>query len=71
MHSGHCKRLAPVWQSLSTKLHDKKSDTKVGKIDCTKHRRVCSRFDVKGYPTLQYVRNGQHYKYQGGRKVEE
>lgn len=38
-------------------------------VDCTVHRRVCSRFGVNGYPTLYYVNNGQVYKYQGGRTL--
>ncbi|CAK4150751.1 unnamed protein product [Aphanomyces euteiches] len=67
---GHCKRLAPIWDKLSTELMAKKNPTRVGKIDCTKYRRVCSRFSVEGYPSLFYVREGQVYQYNGARTVE-
>lgn len=66
---GHCKRLAPTWHRLSKTLQDSGSPTRVGKIDCTVHRRVCSRFGVNGYPSLFYVREGIVYKYSGGRSV--
>jgi hypothetical protein len=41
----------------------------VAKVDCTVHRRVCSRFGVGGYPSLFYVRDGLVYKYQKGRTL--
>ncbi|RQM29110.1 hypothetical protein B5M09_008675 [Aphanomyces astaci] len=61
---------APVWDKLSADLHAKHDSTRVGKVDCTKHRRVCSRFNVNGYPSLVYVRNGQVYPYEGARSLE-
>ncbi|KAF1313367.1 Protein disulfide-isomerase domain, partial [Globisporangium splendens] len=73
---GHCKRLvrvdsvyAPVWHRLSKSLQDSGSSTKVAKVDCTVHRRVCSRFGVGGYPSLFYIRDGLVYKYQKGRTL--
>lgn len=66
---GHCKRLAPTWHKLSRTLSELKSTTHVATVDCTVHRRVCSRFNVRGYPSLLYVRDGLVYRYQGGRTV--
>jgi thioredoxin domain-containing protein 5 len=66
---GHCKRLAPTWNKLSRTLKENGSKTKVAKVDCTVHRRVCSRFGVNGYPSLFYVNDGQVYKYKGGRSL--
>lgn len=66
---GHCRRLAPMWHRLSKSLQEQGSATRVGQIDCTVHRRVCSRFDVKGYPTLLYIRDGIVYKYQDARNL--
>ncbi|OQS02763.1 thioredoxin [Thraustotheca clavata] len=67
---GHCKRLAPVWDKLSASFKESGSSTKVGKIDCTKYRRVCSRFGVSGYPSLFFVKDGQVYKYEGPRTID-
>ncbi|CAI5747416.1 unnamed protein product [Peronospora destructor] len=66
---GHCKRLAPTWNKLSRTLKENGSKTKVAKVDCTVHRRVCSRFGVNGYPSLFYINDGQVYKYKGGRSL--
>ncbi|KAF0694796.1 Aste57867_14319 [Aphanomyces stellatus] len=67
---GHCKRLAPLWDKLSADLAASKSPVRVGKVDCTKHRRVCSRFNVNGYPSLYFVREGQVYAYEGPRTID-
>nr|CCA27018.1 thioredoxinlike protein putative [Albugo laibachii Nc14] len=66
---GHCRRLAPTWNRLSQVLRERNGNARVGKVDCTVHRRVCSRFGVNGYPTLFFVSDGQIYKYQGPRNV--
>ncbi|CAH0476285.1 unnamed protein product [Peronospora belbahrii] len=66
---GHCKRLAPTWNKLSRTLKENGSKTQVAKVDCTVHRRVCSRFGVNGFPSLYYINNGQVYRYKGGRSL--
>ena len=66
---GHCKRLAPTWNKLSRTLQERSSRTRVAKVDCTVHRRVCSRFGVHGYPSLVYIHDGHVYQYKGGRSL--
>ncbi|KAL3658840.1 hypothetical protein V7S43_016206 [Phytophthora oleae] len=66
---GHCKRLAPTWNKLSRTLKENDSKVSVAKVDCTVHRRVCSRFGVNGYPSLFYINDGQVYRYKGGRSL--
>lgn len=66
---GHCKRLTPTWHRLSKSLVDAGSSTKVGKVDCTVQRRICSRFGVQGYPSLFFVKEGIVYKYQKARTL--
>ncbi|ETP52507.1 protein disulfide-isomerase domain [Phytophthora nicotianae P10297] len=66
---GHCKRLAPTWNKLSRILKENGSNVRVAKVDCTVHRRVCSRFGVNGYPSLFYINDGQVYRYKGGRSL--
>lgn len=51
---GHCTKLAPTW----TELYEKHSETlNVAKVDCTQpqSKNLCSRLEVRGYPTLGYL----------------
>jgi len=63
---GHCKKLAPVWEELAQKA----GNIKVGKIDCTIEKDLASRFEIRGYPTIKYVKDGQVYAYSGPRSIE-
>ncbi|KAL7538139.1 hypothetical protein ACHAWF_006007 [Thalassiosira exigua] len=61
---GHCKTLAPVLDAVAPHLAGKMA---VGKVDCTVEKKLCKRFDVRGYPTLKYYRDGTHNDYPLGR----
>ena len=63
---GHCKKLAPAWDELAGVLED---SVQVGKVDCTAHSDTCSRFDVKGYPTLIFLEGDSWYRYRGPRDI--
>ena len=39
----------------------------IGKVDCTVEKKLCKRFNVKGYPTLQFYRDGDFHDYPLGR----
>lgn len=68
---GHCKKLAPDWGKLGAHFHGQKdTNVKVGKIDCTQHRDLCSKFEVKGYPSLFFFKDGTYYKYSSARNLE-
>jgi len=53
---GHCKQLAPIWEEFAENHGDK---LKIAKVDCTKNQKTCDWFDIKGYPTLLLLRDGQ------------
>jgi thioredoxin domain-containing protein 5 len=65
---GHCKKLAPTWDSLDAA---KLENVVVGKVDCTVAKAACTAEGVRGYPTLKFFKNGgEGEKYAGGRDLE-
>jgi len=68
---GHCQRLAPTWDNLAKSVeHD--TSISIAKVDCTQHRALCTDFEVKGYPTLLWFKDGKKVqKYQGSRSHED
>lgn len=67
---GHCKRLVPTWKELANEFKDNNS-VKIAHVDCTVHRQVCSKADIKGYPTLKVFHKGEEYKlYKGPRDLD-
>jgi len=67
---GHCKKLAPTWGDLGSYFKDN-DDVVVAHIDCTAHKDVCQKAEVKGYPTLKIYFNGQVHKGYKGPRDEE
>jgi len=66
---GHCKKLKPDWEQLS-KLPGV-SGLSISKVDCTQSKLTCDKYDVKGYPTLLYFRNGKMIeKYSGANNLK-
>merc|ERR1712093_269903 len=66
---GHCKRLAPDYETLATELKGEESPAVVAKVDATEATAVASQYGVRGYPTLIFFRNGNQIKYEGDRSV--
>lgn len=58
------QKLAPTWEKLAESLHFT-TNVRVSQIDCTEHKDVCQRFEVKGYPTLLWIVDGQKVMYLG------
>jgi len=50
---GHCKTLAPVYEELAEKFHDRK-DVVIAKIDGTANDFPRDTFEVQGFPTLYF-----------------
>jgi len=66
---GHCKNLAPEWESAAKQL---KGQVSLGAVDATEHQGLASKYGVKGYPTIKLFPPGKKSKakdYQGPREA--
>jgi len=64
---GHCKKLAPTWEELAKSAQGK---FHVGKVDCTVEKASCGRFEIRGFPTVKFLKDGKFYDYKDARTVE-
>lgn len=64
---GHCKALAPEYASAAKQLKDDNTGIKLGKVDATQETTLAEKFEVRGYPTLKFFKNGHFSDYTGGR----
>lgn len=66
---GHCKALAPEYESAATTLKEK--DIPLAKVDCTEEQDLCQEYGVEGYPTLKVFRGAENITpYTGQRKAD-
>ncbi|KAL2316424.1 putative protein disulfide-isomerase C1F5.02 [Schizosaccharomyces pombe] len=64
---GHCKALAPEYESAADELE--KDGISLVEVDCTEEGDLCSEYSIRGYPTLNVFKNGKQIsQYSGPRK---
>jgi len=69
---GHCKRLAPDFETASVDLKKNDPPVTLADVDCTTDsgKDICSKFGVSGYPTLKIFRGGEpSSEYNGPREA--
>jgi len=70
---GHCKKLKPKWSEIGAEYNriNLRSNVAIGKVDCTQTKDACAEYNIKGYPTLLFIRKGAILaEYKGDRDYE-
>ncbi|KAL4228418.1 Protein disulfide-isomerase A5 [Mactra antiquata] len=69
---GHCKAMKPAYGEAATLLADENFSGKLAAVDATLDPALASRFEVRGYPTIKYFKDGKFaYDYQNSRTTKD
>lgn len=68
---GHCKALAPEYVKAAAHLKEEGSEIRLGKVDATVENTIAEKYEVRGYPTIKFLRNGKAIDYQGEPPINE
>jgi protein disulfide-isomerase-like protein len=65
---GHCKAMKPAFTAAANQMSDDKKPGVMAAVDCTKERGLADKFEIKGFPTVKYFKDGKFaFDYSGSR----
>ncbi|XP_063704106.1 protein disulfide-isomerase A5 [Culicoides brevitarsis] len=69
---GHCSKMKPAYVEAAVMLENEKLfNSKIAAVDCTVHKKLSERFEIRGFPTLKLFSKGQlKAEYDGKRTAE-
>ncbi len=74
---GHCKTLAPTWETLGQSYDKNNKKLLIAEVDADKNRELGQKFGIKGFPTLMWIPAGaganapeKAETYKGGRTLD-
>nr|UMA82692.1 venom-related protein disulfide isomerase [Conus ebraeus] len=68
---GHCKRMKPAFGQAASVIVEEKLGA-LAAVDATIEQQLADRFEIRGYPTLKYFRDGKYaFEYSGGRTADD
>jgi protein disulfide-isomerase-like protein len=67
---GHCKELGPHWKAAADELAAANIPVTLAMIDADAHKDAGQEFNVKGFPTIKFFRDGHASDYNGPRQTE-
>ena len=66
---GHSRALKPEYEKLAAQL--KREGLPVAHVDSTENEALATKLDIKGYPTVLFLRGGLKLEYDGERRVAD
>lgn len=63
----HCKNLAPEYEQAAKNMNDEKSEVVFAKVRNEEGAKLMEKYNVKGFPTLFFFKNGVDLEYNGTR----
>lgn len=70
---GHCRKFEPVYEEIAKEVYDLShsidefKNIRIVRIDATVYTDVANRYDVRGYPTIKFIRGSQIFSYDSER----
>jgi protein disulfide-isomerase A6 len=62
--------MKPAYDKLGDEFASS-SSVAIVDVDCTKEQDLCSKHEVRGYPSIKYWLDGERKDYQGGRSYDD